>query len=292
MALHAAPPSSRRAAPTPLGEAYARLTAVFPGLRVLELTDGEETPRGNGWIAAADLAAGGVALDGFLEWDGAQLRRDYGQEARPDVIASLGLHRYAWAASLLITVPWFLCRRVPRPTVADVSVQRTHGRMAVRARDVACLPGDPVASLPGIRVVADEEALRNEVREATAGHLGPILDAFGPRMRRGRRALWGMATDEVVEGLWHIARLLGEERRATAELEALLPGGTGPYVGAAGFRELTGPAGGAPTGPSGGPPPTRDRVSCCLFYTLHPTGTCATCPRTCDAERNRRLGAS
>jgi hypothetical protein len=106
-------------------------------------------------------------------------------------------------------------------------------------------------------------------------------------MRRGKRALWGMATDEIVEGLWYIASLLGEEARAMEELELLLPGTAKPYAGTAGFRELPG-SGTAHTPPVA----TRDRVSCCFFYTLRPEDTCLTCPRTCDAERVRRLAAT
>jgi ferric iron reductase protein FhuF len=68
------------------------------------------------------------------------------------------------------------------------------------------------------------------------------------------------------------------------ELELLLPGSTRPYAGSAAFRELT--------GPDGESLPTRDRVSCCLFYTLRPTETCATCPRTCDADRITKLTAA
>lgn len=268
-------------ASSPVAASYARLTDVFPGLRIDETADGEQAPRGGGWVGAAELAAGGGALDAFLAWDNAQVLRDYGQQARPDVVASFGLHRYAWPACLLITVPWFLHRRVPRVPVEDVAFQRTLGRMAVRVREFACLPGDPAAALPGARVVPDEEALRGEVRDAVAQHLGPVLDGFGPRMRRGKRALWGMATDEIVEGLWYVAHLLGEERRAMRELEALLPGTTKPYAGTAGFRELT--------GPDGESLPTRDRASCCLFYTLRPEDTCVTCPRTCDADRVRKL---
>jgi ferric iron reductase protein FhuF len=266
---------------SPVGDAYARLADVFPGLRIQELGDGEPTPDGAGWVRASDLAAGGPRLDSFLAWDNAQVLRDYGQQARPDVVASFGLHRYAWPACLLITVPWFLHRRVPRAPVEDVAFQRALGRMAVRVSSFACLPDDPAAALPGARVVADEEALREEVRAAVAEHIGPVLDGFAPRMRRGRRALWGMATDEVVEGLWYIAHLLGEEGRAVAELELLLPGTAKPYVGTAGFRELT--------GPDGERLPTRDRASCCLFYTLRPEDTCVTCPRTCDADRVERL---
>jgi hypothetical protein len=275
--------------PSAVADAYARLMNAYPGLSVTELSDGEPAPRGGGWVAAAELADGGAGLEAFLAWDDAQVVRDYGQKARPDVVASFGLHRYAWPACLLITVPWFLDRRVPRFPVTHVSYDRTGGgmRMAVRApASCACLPGDPAAALPGARVVADEEALRAEVRAAVAEHHEPVLAGFGPRMRRRGRALWGMVTDEVVEGLWYVAHLLGEgeQERARHELELLLPGATRPYVGSAAFRELT--------GPDGESLPTRDRASCCMFYTVRPEDTCATCPRTCDADRVTKLTAA
>ncbi|MFK4070767.1 (2Fe-2S)-binding protein [Streptomyces sp. NPDC029674] len=268
-------------APSAVAGSYARLNEVYSGLRVTELAPGEQAPQGDGWVTAARLAEGGADLDAFLAWDDAQILKDYGTQARPDVIASFGLHRYAWPATLLITVPWFLHRRVPRFPVANVSFQRTLGHLAVRAEGFACLPDDPAATLPGARVVPDEEALRAEVRASVAEHLGPLLDGFGPRMRRRSRALWSLATDEIVEGLWYVAHLLGEEERAMTELERLLPGATKPYVGTAGFRELT--------GPNGEKLPTRDRASCCMFYTLRPDDACVTCPRTCDAERIVRL---
>ncbi|CAL9384400.1 (2Fe-2S)-binding protein [Streptomyces sp. enrichment culture] len=265
-------------------DAYDRLAEVFPAMAVTVLAAGEDLPRDGGWIPAAELAAGGAELDAFLAVDDTQVRRDYGQQARPDVIASFGLHRYAWPACLLITVPWFLHRRVPRYPVTHVSFDRTApglavGRMAVRPDTFACLPGDPAAALPGARVVPDEDALRAEVRTAVAEHLEPLLVSFGPRMRRRGRALWGMATDEIVESLWYVGQLLGEDARAVRELELLLPGSTTPYVGAAAFRRPAGPAG------EPAPSPTRDRVSCCMFYTLRPEDICATCPRTCTTAR-------
>ncbi|WAZ24963.1 (2Fe-2S)-binding protein [Streptomyces cinnabarinus] len=271
-------------------DAYIRLTEVLPSLGVTELGSADPMPTGSGWVSAAELAAAEGPLDAFLAWDDAQILRDYEQRARPDVTATFGLHRYAWPACLLITVPWFLHRRVPRLPVTHVSYDRTApglaiGRLAVRpTAGFACLPGDPAASLPGARVVPDEEALRTEVRAAVAEHLEPVLAGFGPRMRRRGRALWGMATDEIVESLWYVAHLLGEEERATRELELLLPGSTKPYAGSAAFRVLT--------GPNGESLPTRDRVSCCMFYTLRPEDACATCPRTCDAERVTKLLAT
>jgi ferric iron reductase protein FhuF len=269
---------------SPLAAAHARLTAAYQGLTITELRTSDPLPEGGDWVTASSLATDEAALEAFLAWDDAQILRDYGQRGRPDVVASFALHRYAWPACLLFTVPWFLHRRVPRHRVTDVSYDRTAGRMAVRTASFACLPGDPAAVLPGARVVADEEALRAEVRAAVAEHLEPLLATFGPRMRRRGRALWGMVTDEVVEGLWYVAQVLGEEERARRELEALLPGATAPYAGAASFRELPSPKGEVLR--------TRDRISCCLFYTLRPDDTCATCPRTCDADRVTRLTAS
>ncbi|MCL8014461.1 (2Fe-2S)-binding protein [Streptomyces sp. AS02] len=277
--------------PIALADAYTRLTEAFPGLDITQPTGDDHLPEHGGWIPATALAEGGTGLDAFLAWDDAQVLRDYGQPARPDVVAGFGLHRYAWPVCLLITVPWFLLRRVPRFPVTHVSYDRTApglpiGRLAARPTTFACLPGDPAATLPGARVVPDEEALRAEVRTAIAEHLEPVLGGFGPRMRRRGRALWGMATDEVVEGLWYVAHLFGdgEQDRARHELELLLPGATKPYVGSAAFRELT--------GPNGESLPTRDRASCCMFYTVRPEDTCATCPRTCDADRINRLLAA
>ncbi|MFI5661953.1 (2Fe-2S)-binding protein [Streptomyces sp. NPDC051684] len=276
--------SALGAPPSAVSAAYARLTEVFPGLRVTEVPAGEALPEGAGWVRAERLAEGGAALDAFLAWDNAQVLKDYGTPARPDVIASFGLHRYAWPACLLITIPWFLHRRVPRFPASEVSYQRTLGRLAVHVTEFTCLPGDPAATLPGARVVPNEDALHAEVRATVAEHLQPVLAGFGPRMRRGPRALWGMATDEIVESLWYVGHLLGEERRAMTDLEALLPGATKPYVGKAAFRELT--------GPDGELLPTRDRASCCMFYTLRPEEACVTCPRTCDADRVSRLTAT
>ncbi|MFJ8228697.1 (2Fe-2S)-binding protein [Streptomyces sp. NPDC094448] len=266
---------------SPVADAYARLAEAYPGMALRELGPGEPVPAGEGWFGTAELAAGGPGLDAFLDWDVEQVRRDYGEDARPDVIATFGLHRYLWPTCLLITVPWFLNRRVPRLSPAATTLRRTPGQIAFRITEFACLPDDPAVRLPGARPVPDEAALRDEVRAAVAAYAEPLLAGFGPRMRRGRRALWGMVTDEIVEGLWYVGGVLGEGPRAMTELQELLPGTVKPYVGTPGFRLLSGPA--------GEQLPTRDRASCCLFYTLRPDDTCVTCPRTCDADRVTQL---
>lgn len=268
-------------AETPFSVAYARLAEVLPGLRVRELSEAEELPTGSGWVSTEELAGGGRALETFLAWDSAQILRDYGQQARPDVVATFGLHRYAWPATLLITFPWFVARRVASFPAGSVAFHRASGRLAVRTGSFACLPDDPAAGHPDARVVQSEAALCDEVRGSVAEHLAPVLDSFRPLMRRRPRALWGVASDEITEGLWYVGRLLGQERAAMEAAEQILPGATKPYPSGAGFRELHAPDGTAL--------PTRTRASCCLFYTLRPEDTCVTCPRTCDAERVERL---
>ncbi|CAM5242613.1 hypothetical protein SALBM217S_02782 [Streptomyces griseoloalbus] len=255
-----------RPCPVGGGGRYARLAEAFPALAVTELGAGEAAPQGA--AAGSPPPTSPQAGTGSRPSSPGTTRgtAGYGQQGRPDVIASFGLHRYAWPACLLITVPWFLHRRVPRYPVTHVWFDRTAaglavGRMAVRPAGFACLPDDPAAALPGARVDRDEEALRAEVRAAVAEHLEPVLAGFGPRMRRRGRALWGMATDEIVESLWYVAQLLGEEERAMRELELLLPGATKPYVGAATFRR--------PSGPGGEPVSRRPRPGE-LLHVLHP----------------------
>jgi hypothetical protein len=256
---------------------YARLTAAYPGLRV----HGGRPRTGDGWICAVDLTAGGPALDALIAAEAVRGLCEHGRPLRPEVAASFCLHRYAWRVCLLMSLPWFLARRVPRLPVERVSVNSRAGRVSADIRAFACLPGDPAARLPEAEPVADEEGLRGALRAAVAEHLEPVLAAFRPRLRRGPHGMWAMATDALVEGLWYVGASLGQERRAVAELGALLPGGLRPFRGGADFR--TAPGTGCPT---------RTRSSCCLAYTLGPGRVCATCPRGGADERWEPLAAS
>ncbi|MBA0052100.1 (2Fe-2S)-binding protein [Streptomyces sp. AJS327] len=272
--VHAGVPSGI----SPLTAAYGRLSEVLPALRIT--VDGAPAT-GEGWVRATELAAGEAAFEDYLAHEAAETVRVYGQPGRGDVVAGFGLHRYAWPLCLAITLPWFLSRRVPRLPAGNVAFHRESWHLSLRVDEFACLPDDPAAGRADARPVRDEEELRTAVREAVAEHLTPLLEAFRPRMRRGTSAMWGAVTDEITEGLWYVGGLLGEEPRAVAEAERLLPGKTAPYARGAAFRELT--------GASGERLRTRDRASCCLYYTLRPDETCVTCPRTCDTERVRRL---
>jgi hypothetical protein len=286
-------------------DAYARLSAVFPGLRITHAAP----PAGAGWLPAAELARGGPATARFVAGDVRRVGGAHGVPPRPDAAAALALHRYLWPACLLFTVPWFLHRRVPRLPVADVAFHPIDGHFSVRVREFACLPGDDAELLPGARTVAGPAALREELRTALAEHVDPVLAAFAPLVRRHPHALRRQATDEIAEGLWYIARLLGEERRAVAELTELLPEGarfrradrtpapaapgsgaapTGPCDSASASGATAGSAAEAGSAPASGSAPVRDRLTCCLFYTVSPGDTCAGCPRTRRGPAIRR----
>jgi hypothetical protein len=239
------------------------------------------SPAGQGWISGAELAYHPELLDSYLDAERLRIQERYEHSARPDVVASRALHGYLWATSLLIGGPWYLDRRVPRPDLDDIRVSRTGDALTVVPGSFACLPDDPAAGLPGVRVVADEAALRDELRTAVADHVRPLLAVLGPRLRRGPRALWGMVGDDLVSAIWYLGRRLDEEERAVREVGEVLPGPVAPYVSGAGFRRLT--------DRDGLSRPTRTRAGCCLFYAIRPDEACGTCPRVCDAERLRRL---
>jgi hypothetical protein len=254
------------APPAPWATAYSAFARVFPDLRV-RLT----RHPGNDWVTVRQVTGSPRLRARLIAAELRTTERRHGRTPRPDVAAGFWLHRYAWPLCLLFTLPWLLQRRVPLLGPEQLACRHSPeggpAELAVLPGSpdrFACLPGDPSADHPGAVLLPDRHALDGTLRRTVATQLGPLFAAFGPELRRGPGALWGLATDELVEGLWYAAGLLGEEARAVAALTRLLP--AEPFVGAAAFR-------------TDGPALRRSRVSCCLFYTLRPDLPCTGCPR-------------
>ncbi|MGW7515783.1 (2Fe-2S)-binding protein [Streptomyces sp. NPDC054796] len=269
---------------------YRRLTARCEALdvHVAEPASAADAahpvPLPHNWTDGEELTTDTGTLAAFTGAEATRIHDRFAHTARPDVAASRALHGYAWSVALLMSGAWYMERRVPRIRTRDVRLDLTTGALeVVPGTGFACLADDPAAAaeLPGARVVVDEEALRAELRAAVADHLRPLLAAVGPLTRRGPRALWGMVADDLVSGIWYLGRVLGQEERAVRAADEVLPGAVSPFPGGAAFRRLT--------GRDGRSYPTRTRIGCCLHYTVRPDEACATCPRTCDAERLRRL---
>lgn len=278
----ACPPERPAAGRTTLPDAtYRRLNALCPALDADIAAAG--SPLRAGWVDSGALAEDVHALDAFLHGEASRIKVRYEASARPDVVATRALHGYLWSAFLLMSGPWYLHRRVPQLRPADVRVELATGRLGVVPGAFACLPDDPAAGQPGIRVLPDEEALRAELRQAVADHARPLLAALAPHLHRGPRALWGMVGDDLVSGIWHLGRALGQEEHAVHLATELLPGPIAPFPGGADFRRLT--------NAEGADHVARTRLGCCLYYTIRPAEACGTCPRICDAERLRKAVA-
>lgn len=275
-------PSATALSPAALIAAtWRRLAAHCESLAATPARPGSTV--GQRWVTGAELTSHHHLLEAFVAAEATRIRDGHGHTPRPDVAASRALHGYLWSVSLLMSGAWYLERRVPRIRPEDVRVDLDTGAFEIVPGSFACLPDDPAAGLPGVRVLADEEALRVELRAAVVAHMRPLLTATGPRLRRGQRALWGMAGDDLVSGIWYLGRMLGQEDEALRAVDALLPGPVEPFPGGAAFRRLT--------TRDGERHPTRTRLGCCLYYTIPAAEACGTCPRVCDAERLRRLEA-
>ncbi|MFE6177270.1 (2Fe-2S)-binding protein [Streptomyces sp. NPDC056464] len=263
-----------------LGDGYARLTGLCEALSVRVAAPGADAARAG--VSAAELVKDEAVLDAFVAAEAARIHDRYGVVPRRDVAASRALHDYAWSVSLLMSGAWYLERRVPRIRPEDLRLDQARAEFTVTpGSDLACLADDPAATLPGVLTVPHEGALDAELRATVADHMGPLLDAIGPIARRRSRALWGMVSDDLVSGIWYLGRTLGREDHAVRAAGRLLPSAVAPYPNGADFRHLT--------TDDGRRHATRTRTGCCMYYTIRPAEACGTCPRTCDAERLRRL---
>lgn len=274
-----APAGAALSCSTLLAATYRRLASLCDALDLVVAEP--HTPAAQGWIDSSELSHRPELLDAFLDAEADRVQERYAHTARPDVVASRTLHGLLWSTCLLLSGPWYLERRVPLLRPDAIRISRTRDAYAVVPGGFSCLPDDPAAGLPGVRVLRDAAALRDTLRTAVADQVRPLLAAMGPRLRRGPRALWGMVTDDLISGVWYAGRMLGDEERAIRAADALLPGAVGPFPGGADFRVLT--------GGDGRTYPTRTRMGCCLYYTIRPAEACGTCPRVPDAERLRRF---
>jgi len=251
-----------------LGDVYRRLTDVCEALTVRV----EETA-GPG-VTAADLMTDRGTLDAFVDAETTRIHDRYGVRVRPDVAASRALHDYAWTIGVLMGGAWYLDRRVPRIRPEELRLDLTAGTYALTpGTELACLASDPLALLPGVLTLPQEDELRARLRMSVADHMRPLLAAIGPVARRRSRALWGMVGDDLVSGIWYLGRMLGQETQAVRAATDVLPIAVPPYPDAAAFRELE-------DGHL-----TRTRTGCCMFYKIRPNEPCATCPRSGDAFR-------
>ncbi len=236
---------------------------------------------GPGWVTSAELAGNGP--DNDLVED--LLRRVggvYGSDDRA-ALGSLFLRGYLWRL-LIPTVSAFLIeRRVPDPGGENVALSFDEGGavagLVFASERFAALPDDPDAAHPDAQVLTSEDELLAYLRDRLAAGLPDLFSALRrARIRRGRRALWGMAADVCVEAFVHAGRELGREGEAHASAARMLDGPS-PLSGSTDYFVLE---------HNGTSMQTRVRDSCCLYYKIGER-PCFTCPRLSNEERLRRM---
>ncbi|MEU8816165.1 ferric iron reductase [Actinoplanes sp. NPDC048796] len=214
-----------------------------------------------GWTPAATLAT--ENLDTLLD----SARRRW--NAQPHAAAALAWKAYTYWLALPAVLGWASARRVPLLTGDNVLVHFNDARplvtLGLRAdTPVAVLPGDPIAiaGLPGVHVVADEEALLAELRASLLdSHLTPLLDAIHGRVRLGKRTLLGSLSSGVAQGILRSADVIpGPSADNIARLHRAL--------GVDGLIDLV---------PGPGGELEVQRKTCCLAFTLPKPKVCKGC---------------
>jgi hypothetical protein len=236
--------------------------ALAPGLTVTDT---------RGWTPATALASG-EALDDFLDTAKQRWR------ATPHAAAALAWKCYSYWLALPAVLGYAADRRVPllRPegVVVRWSTDQpfiTIGLTAASASgsasaevEVAVLPSDPLAlgaRTTGIRVVADEAALLDELRASLVDdHLALVMAGIRSRLHLGRRTLWGSLAAGVANGLSRAADVIPGPTMDTAT--QVLTG-----LGLADLVDLTPHEGGL----------SVHRKTCCLAFTLPEPKVCAGC---------------
>ncbi len=228
-----------------------------------ELTVSDPT----GWVPATALVSG-EALDDLL--DTAKER----WQATPHAAAALAWKCYVYWLALPAVLGYAAARRVPlvRPDgiVAKWSSHPPFVTIGLTSVEVAVLPSDPILDsrttrrAAGIRVVPDEDALLEALREALMEeHLAPILENIKTRLHLGRRTLWGSLASGVAHGLSRAADVVPEP---TLEMALRVLAG----LGLDDLVELS-------PGQDGRAGLNVQRRTCCLAFTLPEPKICTGC---------------
>lgn len=237
----------------------------------------EAIRRARGAERVAGLADGLVldSLDGYTPatcfTDGSAVTRllDAPRErwgAAPHAAAALAWKGYAFWLALPAVVGWTAARRIPLLHASNVHVRideaRPYYHFGMRRPSVAVLPSDPVAGMPGVRVVDSEDALLDLLRVSLVdGHLTPLLRQIRAQVRVGRRLLWGSLASGIAHAVEYAADAapLSIVESVQTLVEALrVPGLVDVSCDAEGAMALR-------------------RRTCCLAFTVDGLKTCASC---------------
>lgn len=235
-------------------------------------------PDGPAWITVADLVEDRNLLEELMS----RIERGCGAQNRAYAGTAL-LRGYLWRVLVPAVAALLTERRLPDLRAPNVALRFGESGFAEDLAFVgprfAALPDDPGAWHPDAAVLPSEDGLLDWMSAALAEtHLPALIPTLrGLHVRRGRRALWGVAADVCAEAFLYVGQGTGREAEALGLGERLLSGA--PFSAPTNYYLFE---------HDGGSQMTRVRNTCCLYYKVA-DGACFTCPRTTHEERLRRM---
>lgn len=230
-------------------------------------------PTGAQWINLGRLVDDGLLVDA-LERLTAHYQAGVDRPGVPMAAHAL-VNRAALPAAALGAAVFGL-RRLPLPRLAQLAVRWLDGGarvdgIAIAGGELLVLPDDELAGQDGVRVVADVEALHNELLAGVYDAYRPLVELTSRLGHRGQRALWQVVSDRVATGYVRAGRVLGEQARAKAEVEQLLAAADKPLLQHPVWLEVE---------HDGVEHVFKQLSVCCLAYKtpVRPEAYCATCP--------------
>jgi hypothetical protein len=204
------------------------------------------------------------------------------------------IQEYQWPLIATAIACFLIDRRVPdlrpeniqlRLPVEEQEGEEDHReRITYRTGRFAALPDDPAANHPDATIVADLDALREQLRIGIETHMGWVIGQLHAQTRANARGLWLFVADRCAGTLsW----LMQEQDKSVSlcciepEVDALIRVSGSPLQNKkVGFFELT---------YKDKTHVYLDRATCCYWYKTEGGDYCTTCPHRAKDDRNERL---
>lgn len=258
----------------PLADSLARLDGRVHTARV---------GRPEGWLDIDAVAGDRDRFLAAMEYAAAGY-----DTARMDIKGNRFLEIWTWLVATPAAATILLDRRLPDIAAANLAVHpQPFGEIApvaLRSPRFWCLPVDPAAGHADATVVEDERALVLELNAMLARrHLPALVAATNAHCRRGQRALWRSATDQLIGAFTRAGAALEREDDAVA-LARIAGEGETPMRTEVRIRRFE---------LDGLPSHTMHlRDGCCLYYRVNGRPpNCSNCPLI-DEERRVELLAA
>ena len=235
----------------------------------------------DGWLSLDDVC--GEAYADVLDTAAAGY-----DTTRSDIRGNRLLEIWTWLVATPAAATVLLDRRLPDVCAENVLVVPglwvDPAPVALRSGRFWCLPDDDAADHPDAIVVADERALVLQLNAMLRErHLETLIEVVAERSRRGRRALWRGATDQLVGAFTRAGAALDREADAMA-LARIAGAGERPMRAEVRIERFE---------LDDLPPYTMHlRDGCCLYYRVRGRPpNCSNCPLIDDERRVELLAA-